>query len=181
MRRILKFLLLLGSLHGCIRTDHVISRPTIRDYSGWKMIENCGYEHCDPLVDFLTTEDVSIRIESLNDAPRTIFVIRVLFIPKNRNEVAFNPSVVSVKRADGRTLAAKGLPCRTIFDISHLRSARPITGPVQIDKLDCFYLFFDSPPPSVEEEFTLKLAGVIRKGQALEVPDIIFRKGISRW
>jgi len=137
------------------------------------------------LVDFLVGKDLTIGVEPYNNISRNIqnniFVIKVKFLPKNKKEFEFNPSAATVILIDHKAVPAKGLPCsKTRMDLSYLRSAPSIIGSIPIDKIDknsCFYLFFDVRPPTIEEEFTLKLGGITKLGQPMNVPDVIFRKG----
>lgn len=169
----------LGLIQGCTRS--IRSRALISDKSNWTIIEKCGYESCAKLVDFLVGTDLTIRVEPYNDLPHTIrndiFVIQVWFFPKNKNEIAFDPSSPTVRLSDHKVLKPKGLPCsRTVMDLSHLRSAKGFNGSIPIATNACFYLFFDSRPPTVDEKFLLKLDGIKRRGEAVDVPDILFQK-----
>lgn len=104
-------------------------------------------------------------------------MIQVWFFPKNKNEIEFDPSSPIVRLADHEVLKPKGFPCsRTVMDLSYLRSAKGFKGSVPIATNACFYLFFDSRPPTVEEKFLLKLDGIKKRGEVVDVPDILFQK-----
>jgi len=63
------------------------------------------------------------------------------------------------------------------MDRSYLLSAPPIVGFQRTDKIDCFRLFFDAPPPRVDEVFIMSLRDVRLEGVQIEIPDIVFREG----
>ncbi|MBI4825122.1 MAG: hypothetical protein HY807_01680 [Nitrospirae bacterium] len=181
--RLILVLLFIAMLSGCIRRDHIISRPIINFNPNWTMVEECGYEGCLPMVDFLTSKDMKIRIQSFNHMENIgLFLVTVDFFSKNNSEFSFNHSDVIVKLGDGTVLKPKGFTCSyTRWDLEYLRSAPPLSGSIPISENNCFLLFFDYPSPSVEEEFEMNLDGLKRNGEAVEVPTVYFKKGISRY
>lgn len=176
-------------LQGCIPQDHIISRPTIEKNPEWEMVESCGYEGCRPMVDFLSATDIRIRMEAFNHE-QEIFVIRVSFVGTDfytlkspqLDEYDYDPSAVTVKLSNDTVLKPKGFMCSyTKWDKQYLQSASAIDGSIPVKKNSCFLLFFDYPPPSVEEEFTMDLNGLKRNGNSVEIPTVFFKKGISRY
>jgi hypothetical protein len=149
----------------------------------WKIEQGCGYEHCGPPpVDFLVRRDLSIRVENHNDRTDNTFAIGLAFLPKVNAEVRFNPSLVVAQLADGPRFRANGYPCSgKIWNPAYRRSVSPITSSVVVPKLNCFLLFFDASPPDVSDEFKMRIDGVILGGQPVNIPEVTFRKGISRW
>lgn len=154
------------------------------------MVESCGYEGCRPMVDFLSSNDIRIRIEALNHRIEKIFAIDVWFLGKDFytlrspqvDEYEFEPSAVTARLKSGIVLKPKPFTCSyTKWDKQYLQSAPAIKGTVPLKKNDCFRLFFDYPPPSVEEDFTMELNGLKKLGQPVSIPTIYFRKAISRW
>lgn len=149
------------------------------------MIKQPGYEGPSTDVAILVGKDIKIRIEASNGIVEDdIFIIKVMFYSKHNN-FQFDPSNAYVKLSNNKTINAKGLPCAyTIHDLDYLRGALPIEKPVPLDegigdinKIDkCFKLFFDTQPPSVEEEFVLILNGLTKSGKPVSIPEIFFRK-----
>jgi len=178
-------LLLSYLVSGCFwaREDHIVSKPTVKQDSKWKMEEGCGYERCGGrLVDFLVGKDLTIRIEAQNDEKDSTFAIRLSILPRDKVEIRFNPSLISVELADKRILPAKGFPCSgKIWNPSYRNSIPPINSTILVEELNCFLLFFDSPPPKIDEEYKMTMGGVFVGGQLVSIPEITFRKGISRW
>jgi len=180
-------LLLVFSLsqpQGCIlmKEDHIISEPTIRESKEWKMVKKCGYERCGALVDFLTGKYVTIRIESYSDEKENLFLISAEFLDTKNTEFKFNPSLATVELADHTLLKAKGFTCSyTITEVNYLRTVSSLSGFIPLNDNACFFLFFDAPPPSVEEQFIFRFNGVTRRGQPFDIPEVIFRKGIIRY
>jgi len=182
--RLLPFVLCTALPQGCVVTmeDHIISEPTIRESTEWKTVRKCSSEGCYPLVNYFTRGDVSIGIESRNDVKEKVFLISTHFLVSNKVEFTFDPSLATVELADHTVLRAKGFTCSyTIADVNYLGSTPPLTGQISIQKNDCFLLFFDAPPPRVEEQFVLKFNGVTKRGQPFDIPEVIFRKGVSRY
>jgi hypothetical protein len=134
-------------------------------------------------VDFLTGRDVTIRIEALNHTPHNIrngiFLVRTMFPYANGGDIAFDPSETTIELANGSLFKARGFPCRgTITDRSYFVSAASLVGFQRVDHNNyCYFLFFDSPPPRVDEGFIMRLNGVRLHGKLIDVPEIIFRQG----
>jgi hypothetical protein len=170
--------LLLSVLEGCALVgEDYVSIPTIHDSQSWKIEKRCGYEGCTPMVDYLTRNDMSIRIEAYNH--EGIFLIQVVFLSDDTRQLRFNPSSATVEIADHRIINAKGFQCAyTITEEDNLRSAPPLVGPVRIADNACFFLFFDAPPPSVEEQFIFRLEGITRSERPVHLPEMVFRKGV---
>jgi hypothetical protein len=170
---------------GCaaIAKDHIVSKPTIMPTADWNVEQGCGYEHCGPPpVDFLVGKDLSIRIETHNDKAKNRFALWLIFLPKKNFEVRFNPSFVIVELTDGKKLRADGYPCSgKIWDPTYRRSIPALTSSAVVPKGGCFLLFFDSPPPAVDDEFRMRVGGVTLGGEPISIPEVTFRKGISRW
>jgi hypothetical protein len=165
------------------KEDHIVSKPIVKADSNWKIEEGCGYERCGgPLVDFLVGKDLKIRVEAQNDEHDGTFAIRIGFLPRDKREIRFNPSLVSVELSNSRILFAKGFTCSgKIWDSKYRKTIPPIDSAILVQELNCFLLFFDWPPPKIEEEYKMKMGGVFMGGQPLSIPEITFRKGISRW
>jgi hypothetical protein len=151
------------------------------------MLESCGYEGCTPMVDFLSAKDIRIRIEAFNHIKNpNLFLIRVGFVGKDfytlkSDEYEFEPSAVTVKLSNGTVLKPKGFTCSyTRWDKQYLQSAPAIERAMTMKRNSCFLLFFDYPPLSVEEEFTMNIYGLKRLGQPESIPTVYFRKAISR-
>jgi len=186
--RYLSFMFSIVMLHGCAR-DHIISRPTIEKDPDWKMVESCGYEGCTPMVDFLSTRDIRIKIEAFDRGIKPqLFVILIAFVGSDffylkSKEFSFDPSAVTVGLISGKTLKPKVFTCSyTIWDLQHMRSKPSLSGQIPItNDNSCFVLFFDYPPPPVEEIFTMHIEGLKKKGIPINIPTVIFKKGISRY
>jgi len=182
MIKAMRFLLgLLFLTFACSLSAQRFSRPTISTGRGWTVEEHCVSQGCYPLSDFLTTKDLTIRVDALNHLPYTIrdgiFLIRVMFPQMEGKDVEFDPAQSVVELGDHRSERAKGIACAgTIMDRSYMLSAPSVIGYRQIDHDNyCYFLFFDIPPPPVENVFILKLNGVRQRGRRVEIPDIIFR------
>ncbi len=148
------------------------------------MMENCGYEGCYPMVDFLTGKHLSIRIQSENHEKSNIFLILTDFMVKGKGYFKLDPSRFVLDLTNGKILIPKVIPCSgTLYDLSYLRSVPGLEGPIVIEdkRGACVRLFFDEPPPTVEETFILRIAGVTMRGEPVDIPEVIFRKGISRY
>ena len=162
---------------GC-RELHEASRPTTAENPEWKLIEDCGYENCYPLVDYLVGKDIKIRIDPFNEPVVDYFRIPLIFIPNNKNVFTFNPSMTTVTFKNGNKVNAKGF-FRITGGLNYLRSAPSLQGSIPLDKNEVSVnLFFDVPQPSMDEEFILTIKGLSRSGEPVNVPDLHFRKGM---
>ena len=160
------------------------SRVSIDDRLGWKVVQKCDSGACYPSNDYLVANDITIRVDARNHIPqyieRDIFVIAVLFPDGQKQNIEFDPSLSTAKLQGQRLFRAKGIACAgtTVLDRSYVLSAPAVTRYQKITRgRYCFFLFFDTPPPSVKEVFVLNLKGVRRHGQIIDVPGIVFRPG----
>lgn len=179
------FVLCIILFYGCSGIQ-IYSEAFIKQTADWKMIKQPGYEGPSTDVDFLIGEDIKIRVEAFNGILKDdVFTINLMFDSK-KNIYQFNPSRSFVKLSNNKTIDAKGLLCPyTFHDLDFFRKASPIEEAVPVDKklirdsetlYKCFILFFDTQPPSVEEEFVLILNGLTKSGQPVSIPEIFFRK-----
>jgi hypothetical protein len=174
---------LVGVFLGCSTAERERSKATILPDSDWMIKEDYNYPE-GYTADFLIGNNLSIKITPWNDQyniERSIFVIQLIFNPERDGEFRFDPSLVVVRSANHDPKNPKGLPCSgTILDRHYLRSAPALNGRLSINKHSCFLLFVDSPPPTVKDEFTMKLGGLTKDGESLNIPEILFREGFSR-
>jgi hypothetical protein len=160
------------------------SRVSIDDRPGWTVVQKCGSGACYPSNDYLVAKDITIRVDARNHIPqyieRDIFVIAVLFPDGKTQNIEFDPSLSTAELQRRRLFHAKGVACggTTVLDRSYVLSAPAVSGYQRITRAKyCFFLFFDTSPPSVKEVFVLNLKGVRRHGQIVDVPRIVFRPG----
>jgi hypothetical protein len=160
------------------------SRATIQSgHIGWSVVEGCVDLNCYPHADFLIGREATIRVEALNyllpGIRDSFFLVSVMFPDDKYANLAFDPSDAAITFSNGNTLTPKGIRCaRTVIDRRYFSSVPPVSGFQRVTADEyCYYLFFDVPPPSVEDTFVLRLNGVRRDGQRIQVPDIIFRPG----
>ncbi len=182
LRFLCSFLFLSFNAEGCLSIERSFSQATITPNPEWRMVQRCGYEGCAKKVDFLVGRELTIRIEAHNDMPHAvqnrIFIIQVEFLSSSPQVFEYDPSQTTVQFHNGQIAKAKGLPCPgTIMDRSYILTSPPIIGLNRINKIDCFLLFFDAPPPSVNEVFTMSLANLQQSGIRIDVPEIVFRPG----
>lgn len=165
---------------GCAARQKEI-RAYIEENPIWKMVENCGYENCLPMVDFLTGKDISTRLEFFKDQRNQFFVVHTEFTTV-QDKFEFNPSAVKIKLSNGETLKPKGFTCsQTVFDLHYLRSNPSLQGPMHVREGDCFLLFFDRPVPQVEEELVMNIdEALTANGRSIDVPLIYFRKNVAK-
>jgi len=167
------FLALLG---GCAQSI-AVSKPYLLGKDNWKIIEDCGSEGCYPLADYLIGNSTRIRIDSTNHFDDQIFTITLSFSSKEDNTIYFNPSLTEIKLSNGKIIPAKPFPCKnSIRNLQFLRKRQPITKPIRIGNIFCFYLFFDVNPPSINDEFELMINGVTIDGLPANIPTIYFKK-----
>jgi len=166
-----------------MQEDHVESRPTIRETSQWTMERGCGYERCGgPPVDFLVGQDLRIRIETFSDDKQNRFAILLDLIPLGRIAASFNPASVIVELANKTQLRASGYRCSgRIWDAEYRKKVTPLQAPVLVPKSNCFALFFEAQPPRIDDEYKMRINGVVVEGHPVKIPEVTFRKTITRW
>ncbi|MBI5197067.1 MAG: hypothetical protein HZA19_00495 [Nitrospirae bacterium] len=176
------------ALHEFLGGRYKEIRAYIDRNPNWKIVENCGYENCQPMVDFLTGENITAKIEFFKDNKNLFFDILLNFT--NVNETfEFNTESIFVRLGNGMNLNPKVFRCgKTKEEIDYLlqpahserdllRLKPSLQGSISIMNLDCFRLFFDYPPPSIEEEIVMNINSALTlKGKPIEVPLIHFRK-----
>jgi hypothetical protein len=138
------------------------------------------------MVDVLKGPQFDVRVEADNGTIKPeIFTIKVMFMTPERSSYFFEPSLSFVTLPNGQRLNAKGFPCSyTIYSLDNFRSGTPISGSIRLRepphrgiRYGCFILFFDAHPPSIEEEFSLRLTGLKTDTDMVEIPTISFFKG----
>lgn len=154
-------------------------RAYIEENPHWRMVEQCGYEHCGPKVDFLTAENFSIRLEGdrLNNE---YVIIRISFERKPIDLIYLSRVVATL---DGEKLQKPRIfTCPfTRWELSYLRNAQVLQDPESIEvSHGCFLVFFDHPVPNNFREITLDFNDSVKFGErTIEVPLIHFRKNIG--
>ncbi len=147
------------------------------DSSTWKMVEHCGYENCEPIVDFLTSEDLAIRLEFDNDdRTQHFFGIRTSFVPISA-QYEFNPSTITVKLKNGEVLKPRAFTCAyTIWDLNYLRTTQSLQGSLPVKLNTCYLLFFDHEQLSFTDDADMSINDAITSnGVSLGIPLIHFR------
>lgn len=145
---------------------------------GWQMVEKCGYQGCNPVVDFLTSKDMTIRIECDNDwKTKKYFIIRTFFDSISK-QVEYNPSTVTVKFKNGTVLKPKAFTCSfTEWDLNYLRSQPSLQEQVSVSKDSCYLLFFDHPALAKGEEIEMNMNNALSSnGKSLDIPLVYFKK-----
>lgn len=172
---------LLLCICGCATTVpiHKEVRASIEQTANWKMSENCADDDCSVLVDYLSSNDLTFKIEFDNDQQtKHFFIIRTDFTVVKKSQVQYNPTKSVVKISTGETLKPKAFTCYYIInDLEYLRSRSPLEGSFPVKKSDCYLLFFDHPVLSGKDEVVLNLDEALSiAGKRLDVPLIHFKK-----
>jgi len=143
----------------------------------WKMVENCGYERCYPMVDFLTGQDIALEVIFDENKKQQFFIIRTTFTSVNI-QFQFNTSNVVVTTENRERLKPKGFTCSyTIANLRYLRSKPFLQGEIPVKPGDCYLLFFDHPAPPKDEELTMDMnEALTANGKPIGMPLIRFRK-----
>lgn len=76
----------------------------------WKMLENCGYESCGPMVDFLAADEIQVRVEFDKDSRDKTLGVLSAFFPANEG-FAFDPTIVRFKINNREILTPRVFPC----------------------------------------------------------------------
>lgn len=113
--RALKFYLLfiLGSVPifvGCAVPQKEFRAHMIEENPNWKMLENCGYESCNPKVDFLAADEIKVRVEFDKDSRDKTLSVLSGFFPANEG-FAFDPTIVRFKINNREIITPRVFPC----------------------------------------------------------------------
>ena len=134
-------------------------------------------------IDFLTNKQFTIWIDVFKYDKERYFKILMDF-KESGSDATFRPSHITIKLSNNEILKPKVLPCNDATakaNIQELRSYPTIETGIQVTKGACYYLFFDHPPPPVEEEIAMYMDDSLTvHGYKVYVPLIYFRKTIER-
>ncbi len=170
-------LIFLGCYHAPKETGAYLDGNHGNQY--WKMVEDCGYEHCYPKVDYLQSTTMTVRLELTNEKWKgeNFFIVRIHFMDV-REPLIFKPSKVDFNLKSGKLLKAKALNCAyTIWNVEYLRSYIAIKEPLTINKEGCYLFFFDHPILSAKDELIMDLRQAVTiGGKETDIPVVIFRR-----
>ena len=126
---------------GCsfTKTPIVFSKPSISESTIWKLTEECGYEGCYPLVDFIEGPDVRIRIEVSNGKrAKGAFTTTLFFIIAGQDLLTISPSKIYVEFSDGNKFYAKPFKCGSLEFHDYLQRIKYIekTGDYSLDSFN---------------------------------------------
>ncbi|MDO8356293.1 MAG: hypothetical protein Q7U76_07890 [Nitrospirota bacterium] len=125
-----------------------------------------------------------------------LFVMRVTIDPRT-DSLTFDPTGVILSLPSGEELNPSA------FWGPQSRRASPLVGcspfvyfdrktpgpipiaeainPFEVPEETCFTFVFDTPPPSPDEEFSLSIHGIKKRGQTLAIPPIHFQPHSGWW
>jgi len=156
--------------------ERLVSRPTIVESREWLLSDSCVTRGCYPHVDELKGRGIAIKIVPGNNISSGVFLIQLYLFADESAQFRFDPSKTTVLLANGKVITSKGLQCPgTTRTLDYLRSAPPVVTPVLVRTQICVLLFFDDPPPTATEIYTLTLNGLTQANGDVKVPDLIFR------
>ncbi len=173
---------------GCVSDDMKIIRSgasIIEKGSGWKIRHPRDNTTAEKL-NILENDNLMVQIRfSRHDK---YFYIATYF-RKVCNPIEFKPSCITLKLSNGEILNGKPLSCyNEKWDLESLISYPPVDEPIIIHKRKrhnlkdrpSYAIFFNRPPPSVEETFTLFMNDALTsQGAVLHVPPIYFQKTVN--
>ena len=171
-------------LTACIQANRTISRPSIIPNKDWQLVEQAPYVYGGVAKgDHLIGHGLKIEIEALNASRIPQLVIRMEFFVVDENLIKFTPSITTVELSSGQNVQATGQKCRAALleNPGYRKSLQPVREVVFSEKYNCIDLYFEVPPPSVDDVFKMRIGGVSVRGKDIKFPEITFRKGIARW
>lgn len=165
----------------CVQANRTISRPSITPNKDWQFVERSPYGVTEG--DHLIGHGLKIRIEAFNASQIPQLVVRMGFFVVEEVPIKFIPSATTVELSSGQIAQATGYECRAALmeNLAYRKSVHPIREIVFSQKDNCIDLYFDVPPPSVEDVFKMRIGGVSVRGKDIRFPEITFRKGIAKW
>lgn len=182
------FCLLVLISSGCARTPQVPeSIASIGPSKKWKIEENCGYEGCYPLVDFLKGEGISIRFDLTNTKIhryQSTFSIQLTFLIPIEKNCTYNPPNTQLIYGGRNQI----FPFRFgSYGEFRYESNDKLIDPIELTGVDVpgqrikyhsFTLYFpvQNLPPS--ESFSLKINDFGCEGQKINIPIVNFQDGL---
>jgi len=163
---------------GCAASQQKNVRASTQPSDDWQMYEDCGYEGCEPMVDFLKGPDITFKAEFDEGRNSSFFIIRLNIISLHEKSLQFYPPNVYVILPSGDKLTPKVFTCsNTIWDLSYLRTQPSLLAARSLSQNDCILLFFDHPFRTVESGLVLNVEdAIVSYGKSIGVPLIKFKK-----
>jgi hypothetical protein len=168
-----------GSVYGVAGSAY---RLEVKDNVFWKVVTVCGYEPCQPVA-ALKGKDGYIRIKpSIGTREENVLTVEFTFVEFEDGLYEFDPSLTFATFNGNKIVNAKGLRCNTIpHQIHHFKDALikapEISGRQQLNKkFDCYVSFFDIENSTLDKTFNIKINGLIKNGQQVNIPEIYFYK-----
>ncbi len=173
-------------LTSCYNWPEEVNVASIAASTDWRIEQRCGYEGCGPLVDFLISNDLQVRVEPNNSNKEGICTIAVTFITPEKSKYTFTPSGSSLKLANGKSVISHDFTCsHAIYSTIAFKSDNYLKVPITLNgdvnkgwRYDCFILYFDTTPPQIGELYTLNLDGLKKDGEQVAIPLLHFSKGL---
>lgn len=184
--RIFTVLPLCFLLTSCYHRPEAVSVASIAPSTEWRLEPNCGYEGCYPLVDFLVSEDLKVRVEPRNSKKEGICTVAVTFITPETAKYTFAPSDSRLNFQNGRSETSHDFTCSyTIYSKDSFNSENYLKKTIDLKgyvhkgwRYDCFILYFDTTPPDIEDLFSLDVRGLEKNGMPVVLPRVQFSKGM---
>lgn len=164
-------------------------RAFIDEDPDWKIVERCGFEHCYPIVDYLTGKELIVRLE-VNNEEDNFYTIYIQFrdlanVPlntKTKRSLEFQPSKL-IALLD----AKKPLNFELYKSLNYYMKNKQIVvtsfppGPISLETDYFIGLLFRSPYPAEAKEITLNMNDALTSnGVPIRIPIIHFRKFSSK-
>lgn len=173
-------------LASCYHRPEAVSVASIAPSTEWRVEPNCGYEGCYPLVDFLVSKDLKVRVEPRNSKREGICTVAVTFITPESASYTFTPSDSILNFENGRSKTSHDFTCSyTIYSKDSFNSDNYLKKSINLKgychkgwRYDCFILYFDTMPPETEDSFSLDIRGLEKDGVAVVLPRVYFSKGM---
>lgn len=166
-----------SSVNGTLGSSYKIK---IEDDPFWEVVTVCGYEPCQPVA-ALKGKDGYIRIEpNTGTREESILTVELTFVELKDNQYEFDPSLIFIKFNGNKIVNTKGRRCNTTPAQIHqfkdaLTKASGISGQQQLNKkFDCYISFFDIDNSLIGQAFSMKINGLIKDGQQINIPEIYF-------
>ncbi len=156
-------------------------RAEIGNTSKWKMVEKCGYEHCYPMVDFLTSNEVTMRLELARDDKRRFFVIQACPTSENKG-IELIPSNITARINAGPILTPKVFGSENFrWDLRYLQNQSSLLGIFPVTATpSCYWLFFEKQPITENDRIEVIFTEAITlEGKAIDTPTVEFKKPAS--
>lgn len=173
-------------ISGCcsLQPDSV---PIMEASSKWELQLSCDFSSGCREIDVLKNDQITLLIDlNKSTIKNDIFTMSIMFLTPETETFSYNPNMTHLKIYSEK-ISSFGFPCsNTIYGIETFKSGTQINDDVALNgyvherqkvRYTCFILYFDSPPPKLNDQFSIQIGGLKKNGTTVDIPILKYSKG----